>query len=190
MSFSSEASWRTHLLILHRIKAPKAADFCSDLRYEDARLKKSFLGCESFILLAHFCADDIFFRVPSTPKRKRIPKSVAPHEPAINTKEADGPKSVSDLRRMPQPDNADKTEAASTPDDDDEGEGKLVIDEEESKPFRSRQNVCSVCRSAFSSPRELQRHFRGHGMAFLKGKNPLMSAKNPLLLGVKQRRDK
>ena len=75
-------------------------------------------------------------------------------------------------------------------DDDDDDDGKLVIDEGESKTFRSRQNVCSVCRSAFSSPLELQRHFRGHGMAFLKGKNPLMVAKNPLLTGFKQPRDK
>jgi hypothetical protein len=53
-------------------------------------------------------------------------------------------------------------------DEDEDDELALVIDESQSKPFRPRENVCSVCRRAFSSPLELGRHFRGHGMAFLK----------------------
>ena len=127
-------------------------------------------------------------RVPSLPRRKRTQRRGKSQEPAINPKERH--KSQTDLGQTLHPDDADKADAASAADGDDEEDARLVIDERESKPFRSRQNVCSVCRSAFSSPLELQRHFRGHGMAFLKGKNPLMVAKNPLLPGLKQPRDK
>lgn len=34
--------------------------------------------------------------------------------------------------------------------------------------FKARANVCSVCACAFSNPLELRRHFRSHGMAFLR----------------------
>ncbi len=39
--------------------------------------------------------------------------------------------------------------------------------EEKDAIFKPRKNVCAVCARAFSTPLELRRHFRGHGMAYL-----------------------
>jgi uncharacterized C2H2 Zn-finger protein len=46
------------------------------------------------------------------------------------------------------------------------GEGELTIDEG-AVSFKARTNVCQVCSLAFSTPLELRRHFRSHGMAYL-----------------------
>ena len=123
-----------------------------------------------------------FLRAPLLSRGRSPSRRGNSQEPTVSPKKR--AKSITDLGQASQPDNDKKAE-------EEEDDGRLVIDEKDSKPFRSRQNVCSVCRSAFSSPLELQRHFRGHGMAFLKGKNPLMKGtKNPLLTGLKKPRDK
>ena len=62
---------------------------------------------------------------------------------------------------------------------DEDSEMTLVIDEAEGKLVRPRQNVCKVCLKAFSTPWELKKHFRGHGMAFLKDIPPTPGASSP-----------
>ena len=109
VSFASEPSWRTHLLLLHRIKKPDPGDYCTDLKVASVETR-----------------------------------------PPEDSSEASKDK--------------DKAEASND-------EDRLVIDEG-GTTFKSRKNVCTVCRSAFSSPMELKRHFRGHGMAFLKSSSP------------------
>ena len=59
---------------------------------------------------------------------------------------------------------------------DEDSESNLVMNEQEGKLVTPRQNVCQVCKKAFSTPVELRKHFRGHGMAFLKNIPPTVGS--------------
>ncbi len=165
-SFAAEASWKTHVLLLHRIKKPKPDDYCMDIRTPSPTTK---------VPMAPTATPKS--QVKTGPKRRSGSKGV----------KADGGEAASKGQSTTKPGGIPKPAIDAEPvdavecnndDNDDDDEEQLVIDESQCKPFRPRENVCSVCRRAFSSPMELQRHFRGHGMAFLKKSK---HTTNPLL---------